>query len=477
MSSWQEMAISEANKQSCDKDIVLATIEAETGGRNVMGDSDHAYGYGQVWYKWHKEAFDFAAKRLNVSYPQADGPSLKQFILSNNLFSMIVTVKTIKDIWLGQSKNWHDFTLSYVGPKIPTSDYNRRYKIWLKYHDGKDISSTISTTPNTLYSTDNYASVEEPTIYKVDAMSQEYGDILYGRKYRVLISNNGDTALDVSRLRCTFNIVKTVLMQPNYCEVVIYNLNAETENAIIKEGMRILVEAGYEGEQYGGIFDGDLLQPIREKEDGTTFKLTLSSLDGDKFLQFGFSNFSILRGQSMRDMVYDLTQNTEISTGLGSISEDLNTSQLTRGKVVFGLAKNVLRQVAQTNSATFYMEDGKVNIIKATDIQEDRVIELSPTTGLIGTPSQYEYGVIAKCLLNPRIKLNSLIHIDNSLIRARKAENGEVLRSLDDDGLYRVIKITHIGDTRGNDWYTEVETVTQSGILPNMASTAYTNIW
>ena len=475
------MALDEATRQQVDADIVLATIEAETSGSNIMGDSDNAYGYGQVWLKWHRDSFEYAAQRLKITLPTAR-EAMKNLVLSNDLFSMILAVKTIKKYWVGWGKDWHKFTLSYVGPAIPKSDYERRKKIWLKYNNGVDITSIVaedysfSSKSVNIFNPNQAEEIPQDT-YSVSTDSKTYRNIMYGRKYRIIVTNDGGPALDVSQLRCSFSVTKTMIMQPNYSEVIIYNLNAETENTIIKEGMRIIVEAGYEGEQYGLIFDGDILQPIREKEDGVTYKLTLTSIDSDKFMNFGFANFSLLRGQSLRDVVTKVTNKAKYPSQLGDISKSLSNSKLTRGKVVFGLAKTVLRQVAQSQAATFYVDNNRVNIIKADDIPQGQVIELSPKTGLIGVPSQNEYGVIAKCLLNPRITLNSIVHIDNSLIKAQRAQLNQVVRTLDVDGLYRVIKITHIGDTRGDDWYTEIETVSQAGTIPNMISNISMNPW
>lgn len=472
-SKWQELAIAEANVQAVEKDIVLATIEAETGGRNVMGDGDRAYGYGQVWFKWHKYAFDYAAKRLNVTYPQVDGPDLKKFILSSDKFSMIVAVNVIKRMWLGQSKNWSKFTKTYVGPAIPDSDFKRRQKIWEKYN-GADINSTVTTSYSTTYSNTTTPQQEIPqeipteTFAVVPGSKKLNENLLYGRRYRILISDGESKAFEVSQLRCTFNIVRNVLLEPNYSEVTIYNLNAQTENAIIKEGMRIIVEAGYEGDQYGIIFDGDVLQPIREKESGVTYKLTINSIDGDKFMNFGLANFSILRGQSQRDVVENVVNKATIPSQLGSISSEIGEAKLTRGKVVFGMAKDILRQVAKTNAATCYVDGGKVNIIKPTDLPKGEVIDLSPTTGLIGTPTQTNYGAEIKCLINPSIKLNSLVHIDNSLIKARQTGLNEIQNPLDSDGLYRINQITYTGDTRGNDWYMTLDCITQTGKIPSM---------
>ncbi len=57
MSDWKSLAITEAQANGCATDIVLATVEAETGGRNITGDSGRALGYGQVWSKWHMAEF------------------------------------------------------------------------------------------------------------------------------------------------------------------------------------------------------------------------------------------------------------------------------------------------------------------------------------------------------------------------------------------------------------------------------------
>lgn len=291
-------------------------------------------------------------------------------------------------------------------------------------------------------------------------------NILFGRRYRVIVGTNC-SGLDVSQLRCTFNIEKSMAETANYSEITIYNLSPQTENTIIKTGHRVILEAGYEGSQYGLIFDGDIVQPLRDKEDGTTYRLTLVSQDGDKFLNGGIINSSYRAGQTPRTIASEVTSKATNSIELASISENLEDKKLARGKVVFGLARDYLHQIANTEQAAFYVNDGKVNIIKATDLPTGRVIDLSPTTGLVGTPEQTEDGIKAKCLLNPLLNLNSFVHIDNSFIRLQKASRDSQLKQLDYDGVYRIIKLIHTGDTRGNTWYTEFVGVTQTGTVPN----------
>jgi hypothetical protein len=201
-----------------------------------------------------------------------------------------------------------------------------------------------------------------------------------------------------------------------------------------------------------------------------TFKLTLISFDGDRVLNEGFVNFSIIKGQSSRAIVESIVSKVKVPTQIGSISEGLGKSELTRGKVVFGLAKDYLRQLAQSNNASFYVEDGKVNIVRAADLPKGEVFDLSPESGLIGMPTQNDNGVTFKCLLNPRLKINNFVRIENRFIKAQTYQQGQVMRSLDGSGLYRIVGITQSGDTRGDNWYSECTTVSQAGIIPGMVS-------
>jgi len=473
----RNLAISEAQIQGIDQDIVLATIDAETSFSNILGDSGNALGPGQVWPKWHNDAFQYAANRYKIDWP-SDLPSRQKVTLGNDAFATAVAVRVIGQVWAASRKDFRQFSLQYVGPKIPDWDYQRRYKIWLKYAGkGADTASYTYSSTQTEQSGNQINNQIEipPTNYGVVANSAKFGNVLYGRKYRVIVSNKQGAALDVSQLRCTFRIRKTINQTPNFSEIALYNLSPDTENAIIQEGNRVIIEAGYEGEQYGLIFDGDVVQPIRDKEDATTYRLTLYSLDGDRVLNQGFVNFSVIKGQSARDVVTAAASKSKIPTQLGSISDGLSKSKLTRGKVMFGMMKDYLRQIAKTSDASFYVEDGKVNIIKMSDLPVGEIIDLSPESGLIGVPAQADLGVTFRCLLNPRIKIGSMVRIDNSLIRAQVFNLGQVPRNLDEAGIYRVISVDYIGDTRGDDWYTECTTVSQAGGIPGLMSTAASN--
>lgn len=264
----------------------------------------------------------------------------------------------------------------------------------------------------------------EATNYQVVEGSKKQGDYLFGRRYRITVSNESGKTVDVSQLHCTFSVLKTIQMEPNLSEISIYNLNAQTENDIKTNGTRVTIEAGYEGSNFGLIFDGDIIQCIQEKEQAHTYKLTIIALDSDRAINFEISNFSVLRGQSHREIVETIVNNAKNPMELGSISDKLNKTKLTRGKVMLGKSSDYLNQIAKSNGLQFYMDDGRVNLIDLKELPKDEIIKLSPDSGLIGVPEQTDFGVNGQCLLNPHIRLNSLIHIENHLVRDKRIEFG-----------------------------------------------------
>lgn len=294
----------------------------------------------------------------------------------------------------------------------------------------------------------------------------------------------------------------------NYAEVTIYNLARETEAQIIQEGDRLVIEAGYEGylnavpydkdssgkalgggnvstgdassgggtveesspKQYGKIFDGQIIQAVRAKENNTDYTLTLIALDGDLWLNNNFISLSCARGQNPRNVVETVTAQAETPTQLGRVSTGISDQPLPRGKVYFGRPKDILRDMARGNNANVWMDDGMVQVTKITDGYTDGdALVLSPQNGLIGWPQQIQYGVQFECLLNPAIRVMSMIQLTNAEINGMQqqtnapGQNQPQSLALDPDQMYQAYEVEHIGDSRGNEWYTRVSGYSRYG--------------
>jgi hypothetical protein len=301
--------------------------------------------------------------------------------------------------------------------------------------------------------------------------------------------NEGDVILDVSKLRCTFDIKRYAMYYPNTALIKIYNLTAETENAVIMEGYRITVDAGYPS-LHGQIFDGTVIMCNRWKENGTDYVLQILAMDGNDFLTDTYCNFTYQKGQTMRSTLETIAKNGGIDLD-PNVSADLD-AKFAKGGVVNGPPKNMLSDLAKSMNGTWYVDSGVLHFFKYSQDPSTlpnglEAVELSEKTGLIGTPQQHQQGVNARSFLNPKIVPYSLVHIPNDKIiqdlvtvgSYNEGISSPALIMLDSAGLYRVIVVNFIGDTRGGEgspWYSDINTVRQLGTVPEMLSNIQSTI-
>lgn len=300
---------------------------------------------------------------------------------------------------------------------------------------------------------------------------------------------DGDVVLDVSKLRCTFDVKRYAQYNPNTAIITIYNLTADAETKIISEGYRVVITAGYESGVYGDIFDGYIIATSRTKQNGTDYILTIQAMDGYFFLQFGMCNFSVQRGADARTVVKNIANQASVPVDIAYPKDGdtsvLDTQKFSRGQSVHGLASKSLDDIAKALNATWFVDMGKLYFMKYGESTDDmplgkQAVVLSPSTGLIGNPTQIEYGISAKCFLNAMISPFCFVQLNPEYVTRQllnvssSGVSNPQLYPLDPQGIYRVISCEFVGDTRGNDWYTQVSAVTQSGNVPDILKNGVT---
>lgn len=312
---------------------------------------------------------------------------------------------------------------------------------------------------------------------------------LYGRMWRVLVQNKEDIALDVSSLRVVFNVKKNALGQPAIAHIMVYNLSPETEASIIKEGFHVQLEAGYQA-QYGLIFDGDIIQVFRNREDGINYRLEIIAADGKAFLGANYIRTTLAAGSKPRDVVEATARLSHYPIEVEAISENLPQTELPRGKVCFGYPGDILEDITRSTDSFFQVDNGKLEVRKYTDpIPDDKCLYLTPSTGLVGTPEYTDDGINIKMLLNPVVTIHGLVKIDNDIVQRSAVDMGQVTKPslspgggkvvdqntrFDPAGEYEVFALVHSGDTHGEVWTTEVVGIGRNGKagLPVMVESA-----
>jgi len=118
-----------------------------------------------------------------------------------------------------------------------------------------------------------------------------------------------------------------------------------------------------------------------------------------------------------------------------------------------------MREIAQNTNSSFSIQNEKTTFVPLTSYLPGTQVVLTSKTGLIGTPQQTNEGINIKCLLNPLIKVGGLVNIDNASIQdlqiniSSKNSAANNIAPLSQDGVYYVLVVDYIGDTRGVDWY------------------------
>lgn len=294
----------------------------------------------------------------------------------------------------------------------------------------------------------------------------------YLRRFRLLVKTFRGATLDVSAVRFTFKIDKNINRFYQTAEITLYNLSPDTETDIFKNGQEVTLEAGYQNGSYGVIYKGFIRQPIRGKEDGTTYFLRLYCMTGDDLLRFAYCNTTINSNADIRTIINQIARSSTIPFDV-RIDPNIDNNQKTqRGKTVLSSPYDELRSIALNNNSFLYYDDGVAYFSSIAKQPGDRVTTLNAQTGMIGIPQQTDQGIEVRCLINSAIKLDSWIKLNNQSIIQAQLEFGQVLNQvlLDLDGLYRVINIIATGDSRGNDWYYDLTTISQApgGNLPLM---------
>jgi hypothetical protein len=294
----------------------------------------------------------------------------------------------------------------------------------------------------------------------------------YGRKWLLKILCSDGTTLSIGNdgfsglesLKCTFDINYPGYEGWYFSEFVIYNPTKETEKKIIQEGAEVYFYAGYQekyGGKYGQIFGGKVFQSLFTRENVTDYKLTLMCMDGARLFKDNFAAFH-LKDYSDQTLINETAARSSSPIPIGTVSSKIGMAKKPRGCVVFGSPVTAIREIVRNNAAQMFMINDTLNILKATDSPSGEAIVVDTNSGLIGTPQQIDFGISFRTLLNPELILTNppkWVKLDLSAINVKqqKAVPGQnIVPILPKDGYFKIGGVRHSGDTRGNDWYTDV---------------------
>lgn len=285
----------------------------------------------------------------------------------------------------------------------------------------------------------------------------------FGRKVSLIVSA-GTNGLDLSQLRFRFEVHAADTETPNTATIRVYNVSDNSANSIIKEFTSVTLQAGYQNGNLGIIFQGDIKQFRRGRERNVDSYLDILAADGDEAYNFGVVSKSFAAGSSPDDQLSALSTAMGTQLDPNAASYASTGGILPRGQVMFGMARLYMRSIAKNNNARWSIQNGKVTLVPITGYLPGDVIVLNSATGMLGTPEQTDNGIKIRCYLNPLIKIGQRVQINNSDINQTTIKSQffpsytsqYYPASISSDGIYRVLVVECAGDTRANDFYSEL---------------------
>lgn len=298
-----------------------------------------------------------------------------------------------------------------------------------------------------------------------------------------LVLDGGSGQLDVSNMRIKFQTKMKAVQWPNNMTARVYNLSKETAKRIVeKEFDKVELKAGYE-ENFGTIFKGTLVQAFSGRESPTETYVDLFCGDGEDAHNWAVVNKTLPAGSSHKD-VFETALKAMEPFGIkrGFVTDRLAKTIFPRAYPMFGMARDYLRVIAKSEDAQWSIQMGELDMVHKSESKPGGAIKMNSETGMIGQPVETSMGIIVTCLLNPALRVNQLLQIDEASIQRapwdlsyQNAKNNSIVMrpGIDADGLYQIMFIDTDGDTRGNPWYCTAYCKAKSGAIPAGAIPRY----
>ena len=259
---------------------------------------------------------------------------------------------------------------------------------------------------------------------------------LYLRKVMVTIQPGSGSGRKIENLRIKFSCEKTNESSPNNCKVEIFNLSSASKGILEAKNSRLLLQAGYQ-DTVETIFVGDITKTVHEI-DGPDIISKMEIGDGDNRFRTARIEESFPPGASTKQVFDKVIEKSGLTVGSKIGIPD---SQYANGVTLSGLVRDQLSDLTKKNDLEWSIQNEVLQIIPKKSFTLDSIVLLNPKTGLIGSPHKTAKGVEFTSLLQSKFKPGGRVKIES--------------RNL--NGIFKIRKVSHEGDSHEGDFLTKCE--------------------
>jgi hypothetical protein len=256
--------------------------------------------------------------------------------------------------------------------------------------------------------------------------------------------------LVITDMRVQFEITRDLSKAPNRAKLVITNLSQQTRQDLQnKRPLRVALEVGYDG-QLEEIFRGDATL-VDSEHDRTNWLTHIQCGDGERGLANAWIS-TTLNGASAKDVI------TQLAGSIGlSVPTNIATAKAFFGKLaggsgitLHGQTADEMTRVLDSLGYSWSIQGEQLQVLGPGEVTSDTALLVSQSTGMIGVPN-YEL---------PKQPGKPAVLKVKTVAKPQAVPGRQLLMaSASINGLFRIEKVVHRGDTMGTQWESEIRAV------------------
>ena len=301
-------------------------------------------------------------------------------------------------------------------------------------------------------------------------------------KLTIQVDQNEPDALDFSDFKMTFIVSQPTRDQPKAAEIYIYNLSHETMNKLAgvdddKKNTQVILACSYGKDEPEVIFKGRVFQYRRGRYSQVDTYLCILAIAGDQVRNDAIISQSVPAGtpiQGLSDLIVEEAKKYGVDSG---DLVQLSDQKYPRGRTLFGSFHGLIERVGRENNITYDYSEGVLNSTELDKFSIQPIFVLTADTGMVGMPQLTSEGLVVKCLLNPKLKRMDRIQIDLTNLQSENFDISYSGQEVDQpyktpklatnaQGIFVIQAIEHSGDTRGDEWYSNMVCTALGAVVP-----------
>lgn len=288
----------------------------------------------------------------------------------------------------------------------------------------------------------------------------------FGRYFKLMFFDEAGDSVDLSELRVTFTAHSVVDGLPQRSMLRVYNISNDLAAKINVKYTKVVLVAGY----------------IQQASTIIVGRISFSSqnhIGADSYMDVAvnaslFLHRPVVRmhpaGATRQDVMQGVKKDLSevgIRSEMADAPDAVKKKQYRRSKVLYGSVPEIAQRIAKEGGGYFTVQNNVAHVSTPSyDLANRPATRVAQDTGMVGIPSISTGVVKVQVLMNPnivipgRIKLDLESIINPSTLASDVSLSGgggfppPVLRQ--SGGIFRIIALEYVGDTRGNDWHMNI---------------------